>query len=136
VQVEHHATGGFRTVALEEFFRRSKGFHSVISSPEKARQGAEKRQVVIYQIDDRRWQAARHALRDRLADAQPDSLALLFCRQRTLEQPRKLLLAKAGVTLISGHVSDVQFPFKFIGNFHYDGKPSEGKPLLALSCQR
>jgi len=52
-QVEHHATRGFRTVAFKEFFRRSKGFDPVIRSPEKAGQSAEKRQVVIHQIDDR-----------------------------------------------------------------------------------
>jgi len=60
LQVEHHATGGFRTVAFEEFLRRSKGFDSVIRSPEKAGQSAQKRHVVIYQIDD--WRALMLAL--------------------------------------------------------------------------
>jgi hypothetical protein len=54
LQVEHHATGDFRTVAFKEFFRRTEGFDSLICSPEKAGQSAEKRQVVIHQIDDRR----------------------------------------------------------------------------------
>jgi len=52
LQVEHYASG-FRTVAFEKSVRRSKGFDSVIRSLEKAGQGAQKRPVVIYQIDDR-----------------------------------------------------------------------------------
>ena len=46
-RLEQHANaGGFRTVALEEFFRRIKGFDSVICSPEQPGQRNHKRLVV------------------------------------------------------------------------------------------
>jgi predicted dithiol-disulfide oxidoreductase (DUF899 family) len=76
----------------------------------------------------------------RLADAQPDSHALLFCREERFEQPRQLLLAKAAALI--GHADFLAryrgaIPsYKSQQFFTYDGKCSGGKPAMALSCAR
>ena len=53
LQIEHRTTGGIRTATVEEFFRRTKAFNLVLCGLETAGQRAEKRRVVIHQIDDR-----------------------------------------------------------------------------------
>jgi len=54
LQIEHGTTSGVQTATGEEFLRRTKGFDSVICRPETVGQSAQKRRIVIHQIDDRR----------------------------------------------------------------------------------
>jgi hypothetical protein len=54
LQIEHRATSGIRTATGQEFLCRTKGFDLVICGPEAAGQSAEKRRIVVHQIDDRR----------------------------------------------------------------------------------
>jgi len=54
LQIEHHATSGLRAVAFEKRLRRGKRFDSIVRGPETPGQSAEKRGIVIHQIDNRR----------------------------------------------------------------------------------